>query len=193
MVSETQAGFRKGYSTFDHMFTLNAIVEKQFSKEGGKLYACFVDLRKSFDSVQRGNLFRILCNKGLKGKMLTAILAIYDTVLSCVRVNGRLTDLFDCPIGLRQGCILSPLLFSVFINEVASAVDTNGMHGIQLLPGLVELFLLLFADDIVLLSDTARGLQGQLDIVNESCANMSYFVNGDETKSMVFRRGGFLG
>jgi hypothetical protein len=103
------------------------------------------------------------------------------------------TDFFDCPVGLRQGCCLSPELFAIFINEIAKAVDNGGMHGIQLLPGLVELFILLFADDIVLLSDTARGLQNQINVLYQACKNLYLTVNLDKTKVMVFRKGGFLG
>ena len=158
-LSEAQAGFRQSFSTTDHIFTLNAIVEKSLSKRGGKLYTCFVDLKKAFDSVQRGPLFHILCQNGLSGKFLNALGAIYKSVVSCVRIGDRLTEFFDCPAGLRQGCLLSPMLFSLFINEIASSVEQQGMHGIQLLPGLVEIFLLLFADDIVLISDTPSGLQ----------------------------------
>ena len=64
------------------------------------------------------------------------------------------------------------MLFSLFINEIASSVEQQGMHGIQLLLGLVEIFLLLFADDIVLISDTPRGLQNQLDVLSSArCAH----------------------
>ena len=192
-LSEAQAGFRKGYSTTDHIFTLNAIVEKSLSKRGGKLYTCFVDLKKAFDSVQRGPLFHILCQNGLSGKFLNALSAIYKSVVSCVRIGDRLTEFFDCPAGLRQGCILSPMLFSLFINEIASSVEQQGMHGIQLLPGLVEIFLLLFADDIVLISDTPRGLQNQLDVLSSACKDLFLHINTDKTKVMVFRKGGFLG
>lgn len=192
-LTESQAGFRRGYSTFDHIFTLHAIVEKCLSKRGGKLYACYVDLKLAFDSVQREPLFDILTKNGLHGKFVNALKAIYSSVLSCVRVEDRLTEFFDCPIGLRQGCCLSPILFSIFINEIASSVDGRGRHGIQLLPDLVELFILLFADDIVLLSDTARGLQNQIDILHEACTKLFLNINKDKTKVMVFRKGGFLG
>ena len=67
------------------------------------------------------------------------------------------------------------------------------MHGIQMLPGWAELFLLLFADDIVLLSDTARGLQNQIDLLNEACKRLFLNINENKTKVMVFRKGGFLG
>ena len=76
-LSEAQAGFRQSYSMTDHIFTLNTIVEKSLSKRGGKLYTCFLDLKKTFDSVQHGPLFNILCQNGLSGKFLNALGAIY--------------------------------------------------------------------------------------------------------------------
>ena len=192
-LTEAQAGFRRGYSTSDHIFTLNAIVEKCLSKRGGKLYACFVDLKKAFDSVHRESLINVLHSNGLSGKFIRALEAMYRSVLSCVRVKDKLTELFDCPGGLRQGCILSPVLFSLYINEMASHIEQHGCHGIQLLPGLVDIFLLLFADDIVLMSDSPRGLQTQLNLLNSACKTLSLKINTDKTKVMVFRKGGFLG
>ena len=54
-ISECQAGFREGYSTVDNAFILNAFVDKYLSKKRGKLYVAFVDFKKAFDSVHRGN------------------------------------------------------------------------------------------------------------------------------------------
>jgi hypothetical protein len=119
-------------------------------------------------------------------------MSVYKSVFSCVRIEDRLTDFFECPVGLRQGCVLSPIIFSMFINEIADAVDRRGMHGIQFLPGLLELFILLFADDIVLLSQTAIGLQNQIHILAETCKALHLIINNEKTKVMVFRKGGYL-
>jgi len=193
-IAGEQAGFRKGYSTVDHIFTLNAIVEKRLCKRGGKLYVCFVDLKKAFDSVKRDLLFDVMQKNGLSCKFMKAVVAMYKSVVACVRVDATAkTEFFDCPLGLRQGCMLSPILFSIFINEVADSIKENGLHGIQLLPGLIELFMLLFADDIALLSDTVKGLQNQLDVLNNTCKELCLNVNLNTTKVMVFRKGGFLG
>ena len=120
-------------------------------------------------------------------------LLVFWLKLSLSLSLSRLTEFFDCPAGLRQGCILSPMLFSLFINEIASAVEQQGIHGIQLLPGLVEIFLLLFADDIVLISDTPRVLQNQVDVLSSACKDLFLHINTDKTKVMVFRKGGFFG
>ena len=84
---------------------------------------------------------------------------MYESLVSCVRVNNELSDIFECPVGVRQGCVLSPTLFSLFINQLANYISENGVHGVQLLPNLLELFILLFADDVALISTTPGGLQ----------------------------------
>ena len=162
-IYETQTGFRRGYSTPDHVFTLYAVTQKYHSRRGGKLYVAFIDLRKAFDSVKREIQLRTLCKTGVSSTFVNAIKTIYQKVLSCVRMSSEFTDMIGCPQGLRQGCVLSPTLFSIIINELATEVSQNGKHGGQLLPGLIELFILLFADDLALLSCSPTGLQTQLD------------------------------
>ena len=78
-----------------------------------------------------------------------------------VRAGNDLTKSFMCPRGLKQGEICSPVLFSLFIDELANEIMQRGKHGIQLIPDLVEMFILLFADDVILVSDTVCGLQNQ--------------------------------
>ena len=192
-IIENQAGFRKGYSTIDHIYTLTAIIEKCLNKKGSKLYVAFVDLKRAFDSVNRASLFAALVRAGLSGPFLNAIKAMYRSVVSCIRVNGDVSEFFNCPSGVKQGCILSPALFSLFVNEIAVELETVGKHGIQLQPGLVELFLLLFADDLALLASTSVGLQNQLNHLNALCKDHSLVINTEKTKIMVFRKGGFLG
>ena len=100
--------------------------------------------------------------------------------------------MFECPHGLRQGCVLSPTLFSIIINELAAEVSENGKHGIQLLPGLIELFILLFADDLAFLTSSPTGLQTQLDCLQTVCPDLGLTVNRQK-QSDAFRKDGFLG
>ena len=80
----------------------------------------------------------------------------------------------------NKGEITSLLHFSLFINELARDIIKNGRYGIQLLPDMIEFFILLFADDIVLLSDTVIGLQNQLDVLVRNCARLDLHVNLDK-------------
>ena len=75
---------------------------------------------------------------------------MYATVKARVRAGGELSDVFLCPRGLKQGEVCSPVLFSLFINELTKDIIENGKHGIQLSPDLIQLLILLFADDVVL-------------------------------------------
>jgi len=193
LISECQAGFRRKYSTVDQIFTLYAVIQSQINKKGRKLYVAFVDFRKAFDSVQHNKLMQCIQDQGVQGKFFAALQAMYRSLKSCVRANFELTEMFDCPIGVRQGCVLSPTLFSLFVNQLADQINERGKHGVQLFPDIMELFILLFADDVALISTTPSGLQNQLNVVKTCCNKIKLDVNIDKTKVMVFRKGGFLG
>ena len=117
---------------------------------------------------------------------------MYDAVKACVRCNGTLTDYITCPVGLKQGCLISPILFSFFIDEFAGILQNSGLRGVQLLPDWTEIFLLMYADDIALISDTIAGLQKQLNILADFCDNFKLTVNELKTKILVFKNGSIL-
>jgi hypothetical protein len=191
-IVENQAGFRKNYSTTDNIFTLHSVVQKCMNIKGRKLYVAFVDLKRAFDSVNHELLLEVVNTEGVKGKFFLSLKSMYESLISCVRSGTECSEYFDCPVGVRQGCVLSPTLFSVFINQLANSVNESGIHGVQFLPTLVELFILLFADDIVLLSTTPGGLQVQLNCLKDCCDRLKLTVNLDKTKIIVFRKGGYL-
>ena len=115
--------------------------------------------------------------------MINIIKGMYDSVKCCVRWGSDLSEFFDCPSGVKQGCLMSPLIFSLLISDVADAVNCNGKHGFQFLPGLREIFLLLFADDIVLFSLTPGGLQNQLDNLARASDRLGLRVNLEKNKN----------
>ena len=186
-----QGGYREGYSPIDHIFTLYSCVHKQFTKNR-KLYAAFVDYKCCFDSVSREGLLKVLGKVGIEGKLFGAIKSIYKKVLARVKNNDQFSEQFACPMGLKQGCLCSPSLFLIFINELSIALNIHGKHGIQFLPGTEILFHLLFADDALLLSDTVTGLQNQLNVMYYQSKRLGLGVNLIKTKIIVFRKGDFL-
>ena len=93
--------------------------------------------------------------------------------------------------GLKQGCIASPILFSLLVNELANEIFAKARHGIPLGPTDIELFLLLFADDLTLLASTVIGLQNQLNVLSVAAERLCLTVNLDKSKVIVFRKGGF--
>ena len=148
-----QAGFRANFSTVDHIFTLYAMILKCVYGDGrGKLYVAFIDYHKAFDSVHRKTLWQILKEAGMSKKFLLMLMAMYSNVQSCVRWRHELSDMFDCSAGLKEGALESPTIFNLYINSVANYVRKHGRHGIQFLPGMKEIFLLMFADDVAFVS-----------------------------------------
>ena len=121
--------------------------------------------------------------------MSQTIQSMYRIVKACIRNGNNVTDAFICQKGLKQREITNPLLLLLFINELAGDIIKNGRHGIQLLPDMLELFILLFADDIVLLLDTIVGLQNQLDVLVRSCARLDLHVNLDKSNIVILEMG----
>ena len=191
LINEAQAGFRRNYSTIDHIFTLLALVQRQLLNHG-KLYVAFIDFKKAFDLVDRSCLWAVLRKNGVRGKMYRAIQSMYDVVKTRVRAGGDLTQDFMCPRGLKQGDICSPILFSLFINELAIEIIQNGKHGIILSPELIQILIMLFADDVVLLSYTVIGLQQQLNILRDTAKKLGLVVNLQKSNVVVFRNGGHI-
>jgi len=192
VINDVQAGFRKGRSTIDHIFTLHAAIEKHFLKSN-KLYVAFIDFKKAYDTVNRTVLWSVLIKTGISGRMLKMVQSIYTTVQACVLSSSGKTDYFECLQGLKQGCVISPILFSLLINELANEIIGKGKHGVSFGPSEIEMFLLLFADDLTLLSSTIVGLQNQINALHSAIARVSLTVNLDKSKVVVFRKGGFLG
>ena len=189
ITGEQQAGFKKGYSTVDHIFTLMAAIQKQFVADR-KLYVAFVDFEKAFDSISRNLLWPVLLKNGIKGKLYRCIKSMYENVKAKIRAGAVLSDYINCTRGVKQGDVCSPLLFSLFINELAFEIIRNGLHGVTL--QLIELFILLFADDIILLATTVVGLQRQLNNLYNGANRLQLKVNMDKTNIIVFRKGGYL-
>ena len=116
-ISESQAGFRHGYTTTDNMFILQSIIQRYLNIKGGKVYALFVDFEKAFDSVDRKKLWDTFNIHGLSPKMKHLLQNIYENVKACVRNNNEFSDTFNLQLGVRQGCILSPFLFSFLAHQ----------------------------------------------------------------------------
>ena len=186
---ESQAGFRAKMGTVDNIFILHGLISHVVD-QGKKLYCAFVDFTKAFDYVNRNILWYKLIRFGVRGKMLTIVQSIYAKVKSRVKYNNELSNDFDCYLGVRQGESLSPFLFSMYINDIESEFYTSGVKGIDI--GMIKLFLLLYADDITIFSETAEGLQQGLNVLEQYCLRWRLIVNTEKTKIMVFRKGGIL-
>ena len=192
ILPEEQAGFRRGYSTIDHIFTLYAMVSKCFAKNR-KLYVAFIDFSKCFDSINRSALFNVLKRHGLSGDFLLTVQCMYDHVYASVKNSNTMSDYFESLVGLKQGCLISPSCFNIFIAELTRKINLYSRNGIQFSPNDPIIHHLMYADDNVLISETPVGLQQKLNTLYQQCQRLGLVVNLNKTKIIVFRKGGFLG
>ena len=103
---------------------------------------------------------------------------------------NTLSDFFKSEVGLLQGEVLSPFLFSLFLNDLELYLQQDQNAGLTLEQ--LSIYLLLFADDAVLFSDTIEGLQSSLNNLESYCNKWNLEVNVDKTKIVVFRKAGIL-
>ena len=155
-----RAVFLPGRNTMDQIFTLKQIFEKSW-EYGKDLFACFVDLEKACDRVSRDKFWKILREYDVDGQRLRAITSFYCRPEVCVWVNDKQSKPFHVGVGLRQGCVLSPLLFIVYMKWIDKCSQADECATI----GNCKISRLLFADDLVLLSSTESGLQRALHTV----------------------------
>ena len=188
LISESQAGFRKGYSTLDNIFVLDTIIQDKLQKKNRPLYACFIDIKKCFDWIDRGALFYKLHKKGLPKKMLTLLKDYYNKSEFSVRLNSTERTSYKKSIsGVFQGCQMSPQLFSLFINDIVETLDGDENHAPKI-EG-TRIHCLLYADDIVLLSCSPVGLQRMLNKLARYCQQWQLEVSLEKTKVVVFKKG----
>lgn len=185
--AQGQAGFKPAHRTIDHIFTLRTVIEEARHRSS-KVYCCFVDFRKAFDSVPREDLFQRLRDIGISTTLLTAIMRLYESVLGHLREVGGLSKFIRSTIGVKQGCLFSPTLFGIYIDELESFLQDHmqGTDGCLLHQVLISI--LLFADNIVLLASSPEGLQRQLDALALFCDLRKLTVNLGKTKVMTFNR-----
>ena len=184
-----QIGFTKGKRTSDHIFVLNYLI-KLNKRENKPLYACFVDLRKCFDTLWRDGIFYKMLKNGLSTKFVQIIMNLYSRTKSRVKLKDGLTEYFSTLVGTRQGCNLSPSLFNIYINDLFNDLSDPKCDPLSIGDTLINVFA--FADDLVLLSNSPKGLQHCLDLFGQYCTKWKLVINMTKTKILVFntRRSG---
>ena len=186
IIHYNQLGFRKGFRTADQVFTLKTLTDQAFSK-GKKLYTCFVDFSKAYDTVWREGLFYKLLNYGISTKFVKVLKDMYSRLQACIQLTSGISAPFPSLVGLKQGCNLSPILFNLFINELVDKLNANLTDAPKL--GQVKVSCLLYADDLVLISESQSGLQKALDTLDSFTQDWHLKVNETKTKCLTFTRG----
>ena len=156
MLRQQQGGFRKNRSCCDQIFALRQIIERCVAGNT-RMLVNFIDFRKAFDSVHRPTVWNILKHYGIPGKIIEIIKNMYQESRCAVRSEGKLGDWFEIITGVRQGCVLSPLLFLLVMDWVMRRSTEEEIYGLEWKDE-KRLADLDFADDIVLLDNSWSGM-----------------------------------
>ena len=191
ILNERQLGFIKGNRTTDAHIILHSLIQKYCFMKGSRLYSCFVDFSKAFDTIPRGLLFKKLANYGIKGNFFNILKNMYINDSICIKVDNKLTNCFRVNQGVRQGCVLSPLLFNLFLADLPEFLLSPTCQPAKL-NDQKPLGCLVWADDLILLSESDEGLQNMLYNLGSYASINKLRINSDKTKSIIFNKTGRL-
>ena len=187
VIAEVQGGFRRGRGCTDQTFAVRQICEKYIAK-GKDVYFAFLDLEKAYDRVDREAMWKMLRIYGMGGRLLQAVESMYAGSKACVRVGSEVSEWFTVRVGLRQGCVMSPWLFNIYIDGVVREVNARVLgRGLKLLDGNEnnwEINQLLFADDTVVVADSEEKLGQLVTEFGRVCKRRKLRVNVGKSKVM---------
>ena len=179
VLRKQQSGFRPHRSCIDNISTLRIIME-QSMEFNTSLYLLFIDFKQAFDSLDRNVMWRILSSYGIPTKILNIIVGLYRSGKCRIVHRGKLGRWFTVDSGVKQGCVLSPLLFLIVLDWVMRKVNTGG-RGIQwtLTERLEDID---FADDLALLAQRAQDIEYSLRRLVKYAAQVGLKINVTKTK-----------
>jgi exonuclease III len=200
-LGESQMGFRKGKGTRDAIFQLRMISERVAQMTTGKeilnektgkkvkkwkkLFLCFVDYQKAFDRVKHDKLAEVMEKAGIPDLEKRLIINLYWKQRAVIRWDSEISREIEVERGVRQGCVISPLLFNLY-SEFMIREAMENMEGIKC--GGVNITDLRYADDAILVSDKRRKLQKMIDKLNDTCKEYGMDINVKKTKVMVMNK-----
>ena len=199
VIGEEQAAFREHYSTLDHIFVLNELINL-YLHDKQRLFGFFVDYKQAFDRIFRIALWRKLIACEINGNIITVIYNMYKNAKSCVKQQTLISGLFACDMGVRQGENLSPFLFAIFLNdfELYLSQKYSGLTKINSLCSIlgdedieffINMYVLLYADDTLILAESPVQLQLAMHAASDYCLKWDLKINLSKTKVVIFSRG----
>jgi hypothetical protein len=152
-----QAGFRAKRGCDEQIFNLNAAIQIG-TRSKKKVYALFIDFKRAFPSVLHNRLWSKLHKIGVSTKFIRILQLIYQNATTKIRLSDGPSMSIPVTKGLLQGCVASPLLFTLYISDLIELIKASGITGIDI-GSHFTLHMLRFADDMVLLASSPRSLQ----------------------------------
>jgi hypothetical protein len=198
---EAQCGFRPGRGTVDAMFVLRSL-----GAACGEYTTClakaYIDLTKAYDSINRWALWKVLKLYAVHPKLIALLEDLHSGTSAAVRLDGRVGTAFAVTAGVRQGCVAAPMLFNIFIDHVVKQAlsrmpegcgvrihvhSSSGRGGEQTAAAntIERIILLLYADDMVLLSFDPVELAAMLRVVDEVASEYGMTINAAKTEIQI--------
>ena len=181
-LAEEQAGFRAGRSTVEQIFNCRIMMEKHLQHQKD-LFHNFIDFKKAFDRVWHEGLWHVLRGFGIEEGLIQVIQALYNTASSAVLLNSDIGDYFKTTVGVRQGCLLSPILFNLFLENIMRETLLGFKSTVPI--GGRTINNLRFADDIDLMAGSNTELQDLTSRLEKRAGAYGMEVSSEKSKIMV--------
>lgn len=182
IIAEEQAGFRAKRSTTEQIFNLRIICERYLQHQQ-HLYHVFVDFKKAFDRVWHAALWSTMRKYNINANLVRVIKQLYNKATSTVLLNGSRGDWFHTTVGVRQGCLLSPTLFNVFLERIID--DALEDHEGTVSIGGRTITNLRFADDIDGLAGNEDELASLVEHLDKASSAFGMEISAKKTKLMT--------
>ena len=180
--SELQFGFKKNNSTVHALHCLKETVN-YYVNNGSRVFCAFLDASKAFDRVVHAGLFLKLMERNVPLVFLDMIMAWYDGL--CVRVKwaNHFSDWFSVTAGVRQGGVLSPDFYCIYIDDLIQKLKllNKGCRYLDMFAAA-----LMYADDMALLAPSLRGLKSLLDSCNNYCQDWDICLNAKKSRLLYY-------
>lgn len=175
-----QAGFRKDFSTIDHIHTIKQLIQK-YNEYNKQIYIAFIDYSKAFDSLRHQYIWRSLEQQGVQSNYIEILKSIYKSSKASIKLEST-GDFFPIKKGVRQGDPLSPTLFNAVLEHIFRqlnwdhlGLNINGAH----------LNHLRFADDLVLLEENPAVIEQMMQSLANISREVGLEINASKTKLMT--------
>ncbi|XP_076301434.1 uncharacterized protein LOC143219315 [Lasioglossum baleicum] len=188
LLPASQTGFRKGIGCIDNIYVLNYLINRQVRRKERRIIIMFVDLKAAFDSVDREILIEAMRKRGVREGLVERCVEVLKETKCKIRVGEEEGEYFWTERGVRQGCPLSPLLFTLLLADIDEELEKGGWGGVKV--GGRKIHTLSYADDIALLAEEEDGMRGMMGVLERYLEGKKLQLNADKSKVMRCRVGG---